>query len=196
MRDLGESRASTVSKIKKSMLYSQHQAPYTGNQLIATLIHMKKLGLLFGSFNPLHNGHIMLADAAKKDMRLDEVWFVVQPENSYKPVFDLLDYETRKQLITQSGLKLYEPRSTDYAHLILDTLKEIHDFDITLILGEDLVASFPQWADYDEIRERATIYELHRIDGISSGIIRDRLKAGESIADLVPSSVADYLRQL
>lgn len=137
----------------------------------------------------------MLADAAKKDILLDEVWFVVQPQNDYKPVFDFLNYETRKQLIIKSGLRLYEPRSTDYAHYILDTLKEIEEDEPILILGEDLVASFPQWPDYDEIRKLATIYESHRIDGISSGTVRDRLAAGGSIEDLVPSSVADYLRR-
>lgn len=157
---------------------------------------MKKIGLLFGSFNPLHNGHIMLAEAAKTNVGLEEVWFVVQGENSYKPVFEFLDYQTRKQLIIESGLKLYEPRSVDYAHLIRDTLQEINNHDVTLILGEDLTASFSHWPDYDEIRNLATIYESHRIDGISSGLIRDRLTAGESIDDLVPSSVADYLRQL
>lgn len=156
---------------------------------------MKKIGLLFGSFNPLHNGHVMLADAATKDMHLDEVWFVVQNKNSYKPDLKFIDYQTRKQLIGDSGLKLYEPLSTNYAHLILDTLTELSDHQITLILGEDLVSSFPTWPDYDAIRELATIYESQRIDGISSGQIRDRLATGHSIDDLVPAAVASFLQQ-
>lgn len=137
----------------------------------------------------------MLAEAAQQDMDLDEVWFVVQGENSYKPVFEFLNYKTRKQLITESGLKLYEPQSTDYAHLILDTLRELDDHEITLILGEDLIAGFTAWPDYDQIRDLATIYESHRIDGISSGIVRDRLEDGKSIDDLVPPAVASYLAQ-
>lgn len=156
---------------------------------------MKKVGLLFGSFNPLHNGHVVLAKAALRDIKLDEVWFVVQPQNSYKPAFDFLDYKTRKDLIVQSGFKLYEPASKNYAHFILETLKELPEYDLTLIMGEDLVASFPAWPDYDQIRELATIYESHRIDGISSGLIRDTLAARESIADLVPQPVASYLKQ-
>jgi cytidyltransferase-like protein len=158
-------------------------------------VDMKKIGLLFGSFNPLHNGHTMLAEAATKDIGLNEVWFVMQKENRYKPSFNFLSYEKRKELVSQSGLKLYQPQSTDYAHLILDTLREINDHEITLILGEDLVESFPRWPDYDQIRDLATIYESHRIDGISSGKIRDRLEAGESISDLVPPTVASYLAQ-
>lgn len=157
---------------------------------------MKKIGLLFGSFNPLHNGHVMLAKAAQQEAELDEVWFVVQPENSYKPAFEFLDYETRKQLITESGLTLFESQSKDYPHLILDTLKEIKGHEVTLILGEDLIASFPHWPDYQQIKQHAQIYESHRIDGISSGQVRDRLQEGKSIAALVPDSVRDYLEQL
>lgn len=156
---------------------------------------MKKVGLLFGSFNPLHNGHIMLADSATRDMSLDEVWFVVQPENSYKPSFAFLDYKTRKQLIVDSGLKLYEPDSVDYSHYIIDTLREIKDVELVLLLGEDLVASFPNWSDYDEIRNLTTVYESHRIDGISSGQVRDQLQSGKAIDDLVPPAVATYLVQ-
>lgn len=137
----------------------------------------------------------MLAEAALADARLDEVWFVVQPENSYKQVFEFIDYETRKKLIRDSGLTLFEPLSTNYAHLILDTLKEITGYELTLILGEDLVASFPDWSDHKEIKNLAQIYESHRIDGISSGIIRDRLATDQSIDDLVPPAVANYLTQ-
>lgn len=156
---------------------------------------MKKIGLLFGSFNPLHNGHIMLAEAAKKDVDLDEVWFVVQDKNSYKPAFEFLDYAARKTLISTSGLTLYQPQSTNHAHLILDTLREIKDHELTLILGEDLISSFSNWADYDAIRELATIYESHRIDNISSGLVRDRIEANQPIDDLVPPAVASYLAQ-
>ena len=138
---------------------------------------MKKIGLLFGSFNPLHNGHL-LAEKAQQEAGLDEVWFVVQPENTYKPTFELLDYDTRKQLIGNAGLQLYVPTSTDYKHYILDTLRELADYQLTVILGEDLMASFSQWEDYSAIKQLASIYESPRIDDISSGLIRDGLQAG------------------
>jgi len=156
---------------------------------------MHKIGLLFGSFNPLHNGHIMVAKAAQEDNNLDEVWFVVQPKNIYKPTFDLLDYETRKKLISNSGYTVYQSKSTNYAHFILETLKEVTDADATLILGEDLSAGFKKWPDYDQIRDLASIYQSHRIDGISSGQVRDRLKHNQPIDDLVPPAVANYLKK-
>ena len=156
---------------------------------------MKNIGLLFGSFNPLHNGHIMLAEAALQEADLDEIWFVVQRRNDYKPAFDFIDYNTRLQLIVDSGYKVYEPHSTDYAHLVRDTLKELTDHHLTLLLGEDLAASFASWDDYDEIARLATIYQSHRIDDISSGLIRDRLAHNQPIDDLVPPAVANYLAQ-
>ncbi len=155
---------------------------------------MKRIGLLFGSFNPLHNGHLLLSDSAQKSTELDEVWFIVQPQNSYKPITELLDYDTRKNLIITSGLYLFEPKTKNYAHYILETLKEIKGADLTLILGEDLSASFPYWEDYHEIKELAQVYESPRLDDISSGLVRDRLQAGQPIDHLVPRSVADYLR--
>ena len=138
----------------------------------------------------------MLAESAQQEVALDEVWFVVQPENTYKPASEFLDFETRKDLISISGYKLFVPATNDYAHYIPESLKEIKDHELTLILGEDLTESFPFWEDYHEIKELAQIYESHRIDDISSGQIRDRLQAGESITDLVPHSVRDYLAQL
>lgn len=154
---------------------------------------MKKIGLLFGSFNPLHNGHVTLAEFAKQQAGLDEVWFVVQPHNSYKPIFDLLDYTTRLRLITESGLKTYAPQTDNYAHFVRDTLKELRDSKLTLILGEDLAANFADWEDYDEINNLAAIYQSPRVDGISSGAVRDRLTSNQPIDDLVPPAVASYL---
>lgn len=138
----------------------------------------------------------MLAEAARAEAGLDEVWFVVQPENPYKPSFDLLDYATRLKLIKEAGFTSYEPKTQNYSHYILDALEELQVHNVTLVLGEDLASSFAQWEDYEAIKKLATIYESHRFDNISSGTVRDRIKAGRPIDDLVPSSVADYLQQL
>lgn len=157
---------------------------------------MKKIGLLFGSFNPLHNGHIMLAEMAQVNCQLDDVWFVLQASNSYKPSINFMDYETRKLLIEEAGLTVYAPKTTDYAHFILETLRELPGYDLTLILGNDLQASFEDWQDAEAIKKLAHVYAApKRLDGISSGLVRDRLTAGEPIDHLVPHSVSRYLAQ-
>lgn len=156
---------------------------------------MSSIGLLFGSFNPLHNGHLQLAQIAQSEVDLDEVWFVVQPQNSYKPVFTFLDYEARKQLIIESGLKLYEPSTSNYPHFILETLHELPEHDLTLILGEDLAGSFSTWSDYKQIKEQSRVYKSHRHDELSSGTVRDRIRDDQPVDDLVPAAVASYLDQ-
>jgi nicotinate-nucleotide adenylyltransferase len=156
---------------------------------------MKSIGLLFGSFNPLHNGHSKLAQTAQSEAGLDEVWFVVQPENPYKPGITLLDTATRKRLIAQSGLTTYSPKTIDYQHYVLDTLKELGDYNLTLLLGEDLADSFNQWPDYEVIRTLATMYTSKRHDDISSAMVRERLGNNQPIDDLVPKPVAQYLQQ-
>lgn len=156
---------------------------------------MKKIGLLFGSFNPLHNGHVALAELAQHDNLLDEVWFVLQNENSYKPANDFLDYETRKLLIEEAGLTVYQPRTTNYAHFVLETLRELTDYDRTLILGKDLAEHFADWQDYHEIVSLAKVYAAQeRIQDVSSGKVRAALQAGSPIAALVPPSVARFLQ--
>lgn len=162
---------------------------------------MKRLGILFGSFNPLHNGHIDVAKKTLTEVHLDEVWFVIQPSNNYKPVQEFLDYATRKTLLeealeTEPDMHVYEPTTADYAHFIPETLKEITDCEITLILGADLSSSLKDWPDYAEITALAKIYTSPRLDHISSGMVRDKLTAGEPISDFVPDVVANYLAQL
>lgn len=154
---------------------------------------MSTIGLLFGSFNPLHNGHIKLAQMAQAEANLDEVWFVVQPENSYKPTFEFLGYTTRKQLITESGLKIYEPQTTNYPHFILETLQELQEHKLTLVLGEDLATSFADWPDHGQIVNLASIYKSKRHDELSSGTVRDRIRDNQPVEDLVPAAVASYL---
>lgn len=161
---------------------------------------MKKLGVLFGSFNPLHNGHLAVAKKALAESHLDEVWFVIQPSNSYKPNQEFLDYQTRKTLLEESlegqlNMQVFEPSAIDYAHFIPRSLREIVGYDLTLILGADLASSFKTWPDYSEITSLAKIYTSPRLDNISSGLVRDKLAAGDSISDLVPDVVANYLAQ-
>jgi len=136
----------------------------------------------------------MLAEMAQLECGLDEVWFVLQADNPYKPSIDFMDYETRKLLIEEAGLTFYAPETTDYAHFIRETLRELADYDLTLILGNDLQGSFDQWEDAATIKDMAQIYAApKRLDGISSALIRDKLAAGEPIDDLVPHSVSRFL---
>ena len=59
----------------------------------------EKIGLYFGSFNPIHNGHLTLADYILKNTELEKIWFVVSPQNPLKSLSSLLDNKTRLDLV-------------------------------------------------------------------------------------------------
>ena len=117
---------------------------------------MIRTGFYGGSFNPIHNGHIALARRFLEDMKLDEVWFVVSPQNPFKRESnDLLDNQQRLQIV-QTAIA-HEPRfhATDYEfrlptpsytwrtlqHLAQDEPER----EFTLLIGADNWASFNRW---------------------------------------------------
>ncbi|WP_103863838.1 nicotinate (nicotinamide) nucleotide adenylyltransferase [Aquimarina sp. I32.4] len=138
---------------------------------------MKKIGLYFGTFNPIHIGHLTIANHMAEHSDLDELWMVVTPHNPHKKKSSLLDNHHRYEMVylaTESypklkpsdiEFKLSQPNYTVYtlAHLQEKYLtKEFH-----LIMGEDNLKSFHKWKNYETILERHNIYVYPRIsDGI------------------------------
>lgn len=161
---------------------------------------MSKLGILFGAFNPLHNGHLDLAKNALQEAGLDSIWFVIQPTNPYKPSVEFFDYATRQFLVAQAlqsypSFKLFQPQTTTYEHFVPATLNEIDASSITLILGQDLAETFTSWTDYHKIVDLADIYISPRLDNISSGNVRQLLADSKPVDQFVPPVVAKYLKQ-
>ncbi|MFM8960489.1 MAG: nicotinate (nicotinamide) nucleotide adenylyltransferase [Bacteroidota bacterium] len=122
---------------------------------------MKYTGLFLGSFNPVHQGHLILAEtfASLEDMK--EVWLVVSPQNPFKPNEKLMDFETRVQW-AQEAIK-DNPRLRvssiekelsvpSYTIHTLEALRESYpERDFVLLLGEDQLAGFQGWHRYQEI---------------------------------------------
>ena len=132
---------------------------------------MIRTGFYGGSFNPIHNGHIALARRFLEDMKLDEVWFVVSPQNPFKRESnDLLDNQLRLQIV-QTAIA-HEPRfhATDYEfrlptpsytwrtlqHLAQDEPER----EFTLLIGADNWASFNRWNHHEDIlaHHRIAVY--------------------------------------
>jgi nicotinate-nucleotide adenylyltransferase len=137
------------------------------------------LGLLFGSFDPIHHGHLAIAEWAL-DEGCDEVWLVVQSENAYKSGQAVASLEDR---VTMAGLATADdPRLSVLVadaqmpreHIITRTLQALTGprRRLKLILGEDLATSLPDWPDYGPIGDICTILTHPRFDAISSGQIR------------------------
>ena len=134
-----------------------------------------RIGLFGGSFNPIHNAHIALASTICEQARLDEVWFMVSPQNPLKQAQDLLGenerYEMVKQALESEAKVLkasdYEFRleRPSYTWKTLRVLKkDFPQHEFALIIGGDNWVRFPRWAHSEEILANHHIYIYPRED--------------------------------
>ena len=135
---------------------------------------MKKVGLFFGTFNPIHIGHLVIANHMVEFSDLDEVWFVITPMSPFKTKKTLLDNHHRYQMVFEAT-KDYEklrpskiefdlPRP-NYTINTLVHLEERYDekYDFSLIMGEDNLKGFHKWKNFETILENHSIYVYPRI---------------------------------
>ena len=176
---------------------------------------MKKIALYFGSFNPIHNGHIGLGEYLLEHTDIDELWYVVSPQNPLKKRADLWDDELRYRLACEATKHNTRLSVCDVEFLLpipsytVNTLRILSerykDCQFSLLVGADNYAIFDHWYCYDEILRDYEIYVYPRegvevdkakfpqmkwLDAplypISSTMIRERLARGEAVDDLVP----------
>lgn len=115
----------------------------------------KKTGLFFGSFNPIHIGHLILANYILENSDMQELWFVVSPQNPFKEKKSLLDDMTRLDMV-ERALRNYEKIRVSNVEFSLpkpsytiDTLtylkEKFPNHSFALIMGEDNLAGLPKW---------------------------------------------------
>ena len=157
-------------------------------------------GILGGSFNPVHNGHIALARQVVEAGLADEVWLTLSPLNPLKAQSDeLIDDRQR--------LELYMPRPS-YTINTLNELSRRHpEIQFRLLIGADNMQIFDRWKASDEILERFSpiVYPRAGYDcpgcmemeefAVSSTEIRERIRAGLDVNNLVPEQVGIYIRE-
>jgi nicotinate-nucleotide adenylyltransferase len=182
-----------------------------------------KIGLFFGSFNPIHIGHLIIANYMATQTDLDRVWLVVSPQNPLKPKKTLARDHDRLHLVRlgigentrlkASDVEFGLPQPS-YTIDTLAFLKEKYpEHQFVLIMGADNLGSLKLWknyeqilADYDLYVYKRPAYELGEFADhprvrifetppldISATYIRDCIKAGKSIRYLVPEAVWEYL---
>lgn len=135
---------------------------------------MKKVGLYFGTFNPIHMGHLVIANHMVEFSQLDEVWFVVTPQSPFKAKKSLLDNNHRYQMVLEATEDYPKLRPStiefglDQPNYTIDTLAHLsekypegHQFG--LIMGEDNLKSFHKWKNYEVILAHHELYVYPRI---------------------------------
>ena len=182
------------------------------------------IGLFFGSFNPIHIGHLIVANVMAESTDLDQVWFVVTPQNPFKRNKQLLHEEDRYKMVelaTQNNNKLKVSDvefSMPRPSYTIDTLKKLREkhpqHTFRLIIGEDNLGQFPNWKDYEEILNDFGLYVYPRPNAeagalkthpqvrffeaplldISATFIRAQLKAERTIRYMVPEEVEAYIK--
>jgi nicotinate-nucleotide adenylyltransferase len=132
-----------------------------------------KIGLYFGTFNPIHIGHLVIANHMVEYSDLDEIWMVVTPHNPFKKKSSLLENHHRFELVYKATesykkikpsdieFKLPQPNYTVFtlAHI----LENYPDKEFCLIMGEDNLKSFHKWNNYETILEHHQVYVYPRI---------------------------------
>ena len=182
-----------------------------------------KIGLFFGSFNPVHVGHMIIANFMATQTDLDRVWMVVSPQNPFKSKSSLAkDYDRLHLLklaiddnpdVEASNIEFGLPKPS-YTIDTLTHLKELHPKkEFALIMGGDNLASFHKWKNYELIIRDHDIYvykrpnhdisrweqheRVHSYDAplmqISASYIRKCIQDGHSVKYLVSDAVYDYL---
>lgn len=186
---------------------------------------MAKIGLFFGSFNPVHVGHLIIASYMAQYTDLDEVWLVVSPQNPLKKSSNLLNMYDRLELVDRalkgqdrikvSDIEFRLPKPSYTANTLVH-LEERHPNDqFALIMGGDNLKTFRKWKNHELLLERYALYVYPRpgIDieewrnhssvmitetphmEISSTFIRKAISEGKSIRYLVPDAVLQYIDQ-
>jgi len=182
-----------------------------------------KVALYAGSFNPIHNGHISIARHVLAHTDVDELWFVVSPQNPLKKSGDLWEENHRLKMVELAIKGENNMKASDYEFNLprpsytintLDSLKRNYpDYTFVLLVGGDNFEYFENWRENDRILNEyglivyprpghynGALENYHKIQvidapllDISSTVIRDRLIKGKSLTGLVPEEVEDYI---
>ena len=179
-----------------------------------------RVGILGGTFNPIHLGHLVLAEAAREALNLDRVLFIPTGQPPHKPVRDLIPGSIRLKLIQlairdhaafiASDIELQRSGASYTIETVRTLRKQLPDATLFLLIGEDMLAV--RWLAWDTLKRLCTIVvarrpgmrvvrrepklkrlEMPRLD-ISSSDIRACVNAGRSIRYLVPAAVERYIR--
>ena len=182
----------------------------------------RHIGLYFGSFNPIHIGHLAIANIIQQKANLDQVWFMVSPQNPLKEADGLLPFVNRYEMtkIALSGannlvakdLESNLPVPSFTVQTLLYLKKAYPECTFSIIMGGDNLAVIKYWKDYktilstykvlayqrpgssidNEFASGVTVIDAPQME-ISSSYIRGMLQKGYGVKYLMPTGVYEYI---
>jgi len=189
------------------------------------LNNMKKIGIYSGSFNPIHHGHVMLANYLVEFSDLDELWFVVTPQNPLKKKEDLLDDDERLKMVQLalgddprihvSDIEMHLPTPSYTINTLTSLSEQNPDVEFVFICGMDSLQNMKNWREYQRILDNYELLVFPRegYDGgdlinypsvtvlktpileISSTFIRQCVKEGRDVRHFMPEKAFAYMKQ-
>lgn len=182
---------------------------------------MKKIGLLGGTFDPPHYGHLLIAEEVRLALQLDEVWFIpsYQPPHKEQTASSVADRKAMLEKAIGRHLKFkvklieIERKGTSYT---FDTMKQLTDAypndRFYFIIGADMVETLSSWYKIDSLLDLVTFvgvkrfgyelsspYPIIKVDipmfDVSSTFIRNRIKQQQTVHFLLPESVYAYIKE-
>ncbi|GGG40201.1 putative nicotinate-nucleotide adenylyltransferase [Croceivirga lutea] len=161
---------------------------------------MKKVGLYFGTFNPIHIGHLIIANYMAEFSDLNEVWFVITPKSPFKVKKSLLDNHHRYQMVLEA-IEDYDKLKASTIEFNLpqpnytvDTLVHLQEkyadgYQFSLIMGEDNLKNFHKWKNYEVILDQYQVVVYPRIsDGKTTHELMNHAKIYKVDAPIVEIS--------
>lgn len=183
---------------------------------------MKKVGIFGGTFNPPHNGHLLMANEVLQSLQLAEIWFMPNQIPPHKQRRDIISAEHRFNMLqlAVNGNDAFRVESIElersgpsFTYDTICLLKERHpDIQFYFIIGADMIEYLPKWYKIDLLQnlvqfvgvkrpnyKTTTQYNVLEVDvpqfDVSSSFIRRRLKEGKNIRYLLPDSVIQYIKE-
>ncbi|HRB30492.1 MAG TPA: nicotinate (nicotinamide) nucleotide adenylyltransferase [Ferruginibacter sp.] len=182
------------------------------------------IGLFFGSFNPIHNGHLIIAKYVLQNSQLNKLWFVVSPQNPFKSPQSLLNENHRLHLVNSAiegetdlkacNIEFKLPKPSYTINSLTYLAEQYPDYKFTLIVGSDSFQNINKWKNYETLVSQypiiiykrpgfevtqdfganLTILEAPLLE-ISSTYIRSLVKKSLSIRYLVPDAVKEEIER-
>jgi nicotinate-nucleotide adenylyltransferase len=181
---------------------------------------MKKIGILGGTFDPPHQGHLLIANEVLSELSLDEIWFMPNQEPPHKKKSESVKNEERLHMLEMAigGNPLFKIETIELERkgpsFTVDTIKILNhqypNHHFFFIIGADMIEYLPKWHQIDELiklvqfvgveRPKYSIktdYPIIYVDvpafDVSSSMIRERIKHGKTVRYLLPDSVIEYI---